>query len=184
MMLETYAQKIGEVEVENGSLRDYHIHGMIGSTRRIMSKLEEIRLKPRKTLDRKITHDIGTRFGRVYWHFVHLVQNIGFDLSEVEKRSEDFIDVEEADRHFEEGFEDFRRVMQSAAKIANIRSQEIECDCCSLEEKVSLETLADIHVRMRRAIHHFGLFDLRLMLERDLQQRKNDKSLTLYDKPK
>jgi len=180
MMLETYAQEIGEAEVES---RDYFIHGMIGSARRIMSKLEEVRLKPRKTLDRKITHDIGTRFGTVYWHFIHLVRNIGFDPSEVEERSEELIDVEEADRHFEEGFEDFRRVMQNAAKIAKLRSQEIECDCCSLEEKVSLETLADIHGRMRRAIHHFGLFDLRVVLERNVQQRKNDKSVTLYDKP-
>lgn len=169
MILERYAEKVSRSDHQI----DFLIHGLNAKLGRLISKLETVRLKPRKTLDRKLTREVHKTFGDVYWHFAQLLKSIDtISFSELSMGSEPDL----KNRHFDEGFTHLRKASLQAAEISEWRKRDIE-----KKESIDSTPFQELHFRMRRAAYHFGLFDLRTVLERDLQRRKNDKSLTLYD---
>ena len=169
MTLERYAEKLDR----SNHQVDFLIHGLNARLGRLISKLEKVRLKPRKTLDRSLTHNVHELFGDVYWHAVQLLKSTdSISFSEMKMRDE----PELQDRHFDEGFMHLRKASLQSAEISEWRKRSIEKN-----ENVDPTPFQELHFRMKRAAYHFGLFDLRTVLERDLQRRKNDKSLTLYD---
>ena len=168
MKLKRYAQ-----EVEQEERTDFLVHGLNVSIGRLVAKLEEVRLKPRKTLDRKLTYEARKAIGEIYWHFVQLVKMNDVSFSELEMESE----PELKDRHFDEGFTHLRKAAVQAVQISEWRQSQID----DSQSEIDFTPFRELHFRMKRAVYHFGLYDLRTVLERDLQQRFDDKSLTLYD---
>jgi len=169
MILERYAEKLGQTNHQV----DFLIHGLNAKLGNLISKLETVRLKPRKTLDRELTREVHEIFGDVYCHFVQLLKSVDtISFSELNMGSE--LDLK--DRHFDEGFTHLRKASLQTAEISEWRKRDIEEG-----ENIDSSPFQEFHFRMKRAAYHFGLFDLRSVLERDLQRRKNDKSLTLYD---
>ena len=169
MILKRYAEKLEQTDRQI----DFLIHGLNAKLGKVISKLETVRLKPRKTLDRNITREVHETFGDVYWHFAQLLKSIDtISFSELNMGSEPDL----KDRHFDEGFTHLRKASLQSAEISEWRKRDIEED-----ENIDSTPFQELHFRMKRAVYHFGLFDLRTVLERDLQWRKNDKSLTLYD---
>lgn len=170
MILKRYAEKLSRSDRQI----DFLIHGLNAKLGKVISKLETVRLKPRKTLDRKLTHRVHETFGDVYWHLVQLLKSIDtISFSELNMGSEPDL----KDRHFDEGFTHLRKASLQSAEISEWRKRDIE----EKDENIDSTLFQELHFRMKQAAYHFGLFDLRTVLERDLQRRKNDKSLTLYD---
>lgn len=166
--LKRYAEKIDQEE-----RTDFLVHDLNVSIGKLIAKLEKVRLKPKKTLDRKLMYEAREAIGEVYWHFVQLVKMGEVSFSELEMEDK----PELKDRYFDEGFTHLRRAAVQAVQISEWRQSQID----DTQTEIDFTPFRELHFRMKRAVYHFGLYDLRTVLERDLQQRFDDKSLTLYD---
>ena len=164
MDFNTYIEKTRETAVypENYE-RDYVIHGLVDELGELMRISQEVQGSVDKDIG-STTHvtQVCKEMGDAMWYLARLADHFNFDLIE------HFEEPHEVEMNLEEGQARVQEAFLQAAKINGFQKKSVRDDA----DKVShIEAAAaNILFELRKAAHHFGLFDLRVVMRRNIEK--------------
>jgi len=173
MEFSTYIEKTRETAVYPDDYeRDYVVHGLVDEAGELVRTVKDVGGEVCCITDNSGStvhvEQICKEMGDLMWYLARAVDHFDFEPADFFKVLENERKVKQDHMSFDTGKEKVEEALLLAAQINGHQKKSVRDDADKTDH-IEM-ALRNILLNLRQAAHHFGLFDIRVVMERNIEK--------------